>query len=294
MRRSEIERKFEDIVTFAGVERFMDTPVKRYSSGMGLRLAFAVAAHLDAEVLLVDEVLAVGDASFQQKCLGKLGEVAAEGRTVVFVSHQMPSVSKLCSRAILLEKGTIVEDGSPSMVIGRYLGGGGASLGEKVWALHEAPGGATARIRAVRLLSEDGAVIETLDSRRSFGIEIEFDVLDDGLPVVPMLAVNDDKGVHVFNAMHPHPRWLERPTKGAHRARAVVPANLFNDGMLMVSAFVNTISPMKTIKHAYAPDAVGIHVTVPAEIDSAKGNFAGPWGGAICPRLTWVIDAPRK
>jgi lipopolysaccharide transport system ATP-binding protein len=121
MTRAEIGRKFDEIVAFAEVEKFVDTPVKRYSSGMNLRLAFAVAAHLEPEILIVDEVLAVGDAAFQEKCLGKMGKVAAEGRTVLFVSHNLPTVQHLCQRAILLQGGKIAASGEPSEVIGHYL-----------------------------------------------------------------------------------------------------------------------------------------------------------------------------
>ncbi|MBV9547680.1 MAG: ATP-binding cassette domain-containing protein, partial [Chloroflexi bacterium] len=122
MRRSEITRRFDEIVAFAEVERFIDTPVKRYSSGMYLRLAFAVAAHLEPEILLVDEVLAVGDAAFQKKCLGRMGEVAREGRTVLFVSHNLPSVEKLCQRVIVVDGGRVVQEGDPGACISAYLG----------------------------------------------------------------------------------------------------------------------------------------------------------------------------
>jgi len=120
MRKAEIARKFDEIVAFSEVEKFIDTPVKRYSSGMYVRLAFAVAAHLDTEILLVDEVLAVGDAAFRQKCLGKMGGVAREGRTVLFVSHNMPSVQSLCERALVIESGNCIYDGSPAEAIGCY------------------------------------------------------------------------------------------------------------------------------------------------------------------------------
>jgi lipopolysaccharide transport system ATP-binding protein len=122
MRRSEINRRFDEIVAFAEVERFIDTPVKRYSSGMYLRLAFAVAAHLEPEILLVDEVLAVGDAAFQKKCLGRMGEVAREGRTVLFVSHNLPSVEKLCQRVVVVDGGRVVQEGDPATCIAAYLG----------------------------------------------------------------------------------------------------------------------------------------------------------------------------
>jgi lipopolysaccharide transport system ATP-binding protein len=124
MRRKEIERKFDEIVEFSGVEEFLDTPVKRYSSGMRVRLGFAVAAHLEPEILVVDEVLAVGDAEFQRKCLGRMNQVASEGRTVLYVSHQMDSILGLCNRAIWLDKGTLRLDGSPSSVVKEYLGSG--------------------------------------------------------------------------------------------------------------------------------------------------------------------------
>ncbi|HEX3053172.1 MAG TPA: ABC transporter ATP-binding protein [Aggregatilineaceae bacterium] len=123
MSREEIDRKFDEIVDFAGVERFIDTPVKHYSSGMGLRLGFAVAAHLEPEILIVDEVLAVGDAAFQKKCLGKMDEVAGEGRTVLFVSHNMAAVSNLCSRSVLLSAGHLIFDGDSEVTIDHYLNG---------------------------------------------------------------------------------------------------------------------------------------------------------------------------
>lgn len=121
MRRVEIDRKFDEIVAFAEIEKFIDTPVKRYSSGMYVRLAFAVAAHLDPEILVVDEVLAVGDAAFQEKCLGRMSAVSSEGRTVLFVSHNMDAITRLCTRAIWLDAGKVTEDGSPERVVGKYL-----------------------------------------------------------------------------------------------------------------------------------------------------------------------------
>src|SRR5581483_6641131 len=123
MSKSEIQRKFDEIVAFSEVEKFLDTPVKRYSSGMYVRLAFAVAAHLEPEILVVDEVLAVGDAAFQTKCLGKMGEVAKGGRTVLFVSHNMAAIENLCHRAILLKNGRITENGPAPEIIRRYVAG---------------------------------------------------------------------------------------------------------------------------------------------------------------------------
>jgi lipopolysaccharide transport system ATP-binding protein len=136
MRRVEIERRFDEIVDFAEIERFLDTPVKHYSSGMYVRLAFAVAAHLEPEILLVDEVLAVGDASFQKKCLGKMGEVAGEGRTVLFVSHNMAAVQALCSRVLLFHEGDLVLSGSPGETIPSYLDFGNVQVPQISTAKH--------------------------------------------------------------------------------------------------------------------------------------------------------------
>ena len=162
MRREEIRRKFDEIVAFAEVDKFLDTPVKRYSSGMYVRLAFAVAAHLEPEILVVDEVLAVGDAEFQKKCLGKMGEVAKEGRTVLFVSHNMQAVKLLCSRAILLDSGKCVCDSNTHDAINRYLDVGGPSEnGERIWNDAETrPGDDHVRLHAARLRNEQGDVTD--------------------------------------------------------------------------------------------------------------------------------------
>ena len=157
MSRKEIDQKFDDIVDFADVGKFIDTPVKRYSSGMGLRLAFSVAAHLEPEILMVDEVLAVGDIRFQKKCLTKMGEVARTGRTVLYVAHNMPAISRLCQRAILMGNGRVIQDGPAHEVISTYLTSGLGTSAVREWPdLGQAPGGDIVRLRAVRVLDEDG------------------------------------------------------------------------------------------------------------------------------------------
>ena len=178
MPKVEIDRKFDEIVAFAEVERFIDTPVKHYSSGMYLRLAFAVAAHLEPEILIVDEVLAVGDASFQKKCLNKMENVGQQGRTVLFVSHNMPAVTRLCQRVVLLSEGSVLEDGPSSHVVGAYLKSGLGTTAAREWEKSdpERPAGEVAGLLAVRILSESGAVVEAVDIRRPIRLEIEWDV----------------------------------------------------------------------------------------------------------------------
>src|SRR6185369_5415883 len=150
MTRAEIQRRFDEIVAFSEIEDFIDTPVKRYSSGMYLRLAFAVAAHLDPEILLVDEVLAVGDARFQRKCLNKMQAIGDGGRTVLFVSHDMSAVTRLCPRTILLDGGRVLRDGSSHEVVGAYLSSDLGTTAAREWPdLTRAPGNDIVRLRAV-------------------------------------------------------------------------------------------------------------------------------------------------
>ena len=176
MRRAEIERKFDEIVAFSEVEQFIDTPVKRYSSGMYLRLAFAVAAHLEPEILLVDEVLAVGDADFQKKCLGKMGDVAQEGRTVIFVSHNMPAVQALCTRAILLRHGAVAVDGGTGDVLREYLGHLLATAAQAFSADNpDRRGDGTIRLTGARVLDADGRPVERLVAGTPMTLEFSYD-----------------------------------------------------------------------------------------------------------------------
>ena len=167
MKRVEIRRKFDEIVAFAEIERFIDTPVKHYSSGMYMRLAFAVAAHLEPEILLVDEVLAVGDARFQKKCLNKMQDVGQQGRTVLFVSHNMPAITRLCERAILLDGGRVLQDGPSHRVVSTYLNSEVGTMAVREWPdPATAPGGEVARLRSVRVRTEDGQITDVVDIRR--------------------------------------------------------------------------------------------------------------------------------
>jgi lipopolysaccharide transport system ATP-binding protein len=211
MRRSELDRKFDQIVEFAGVEAFLDTPVKYYSSGMYVRLAFAVAAHLEPDILIVDEVLAVGDIAFQRKCLGKIGEVASEGRTVLFVSHNMPTIKSLCSRAILLEGGRVVQDSDPDSVVAAYLRTEDIPRGESmVRAGDSVMGTGEARLRSATVLNSAGEVADQLHFTESFRIKMLVDstatipetVVEVGITNLEGLRIatmmNTDRGGHVF------------------------------------------------------------------------------------------------
>ncbi|MGA2490212.1 MAG: polysaccharide ABC transporter ATP-binding protein, partial [Anaerolineales bacterium] len=175
MKRAEIDRKFDEILDFSEVEQFIDTPVKRYSSGMYVRLAFAVAAHLEPEILVVDEVLAVGDAEFQRKSLGKMGDVAQQGRTVLFVSHNMSSILRLTQEAIVLDNGHLALRAASPEAVDYYLSAGDARAGERVWEKDEIPLDATPfRPVALRLLDRNGQTVETIRSVEPFAVEMEY------------------------------------------------------------------------------------------------------------------------
>ena len=177
MSKAEIKKKFEDMVAFAEVEKFLDTPVKRYSSGMYVRLAFAVAAHLEPEILIVDEVLAVGDAQFQKKCLGKMEDVSKEGRTVIFVSHNMAAIRGLCNRALLMKNGHVVTDSTIETVVSDYLSEGDTSDALVVWNQQNAQKSAEFRFSKAYILNEQGEQASLLDCRKEFSIVVEYEVL---------------------------------------------------------------------------------------------------------------------
>jgi lipopolysaccharide transport system ATP-binding protein len=199
MSKAEIKRKFDEIVAFSEIEKFLDTPVKRYSSGMYVRLAFAVAAHLEPEILIVDEVLAVGDAQFQKKCLDKMDDEARAGRTVILVTHTMPTVEALCDRAILLAGGSVFMIGKTSQVVGNYLGSGDQVASQSI--LSEHPGrqnGATPLMTAVELVSESGALSSSFPMGSSISVSVRFRAEANPLQPVLGVQVKDDRGVAVL------------------------------------------------------------------------------------------------
>src|SRR6266550_2217493 len=201
MRRADIVRQLDQIVDFAGIERFLDTPIKRYSTGMYLRLALAVAAHLETDILLVDEVLAVGDAEFQRKCLGRMAEIGATGRTVLFVSHSMPSLLRLCPRLILLDRGGVVADGAAHEVVRIYLDTGLATSAQRTWPSPDlAPGDDTARLKAVRVRTDGGDITDEVDIRCPVSIEVEYWHLAEDPAIRPSvnLHFHNEDGVCLF------------------------------------------------------------------------------------------------
>jgi lipopolysaccharide transport system ATP-binding protein len=284
MKRAEIQRKFDEIVAFAEIEQFLDTPVKRYSSGMFTRLAFAVAAHLEPEILAVDEVLAVGDAQFQKKCLGKMSDVAKKGRTVLFVSHNMVAVQNLCNRALWLETGRLRDDSTAPEIVAGFLQGGGESCLEQSWETPQiAPGNQDVRLRCLRLAGPDGAAIEQISVDNSFRIEIEYWNLKPEARLNLSLLVYSHEGSCVFaTTTIQEPEWHGRPfALGLYRSVCTVPANLLNDGVYRVTLLV--VQDVANILYNFEDIAMfEVHDT------AERVGWYGKWPGAVRPELEWT------
>ncbi len=290
MPKSEIERKFDDIVAFGGVERFIDTPVKRYSSGMQVRLAFAVAAHLEPDILLVDEVLAVGDVEFQKRCIGRMEEVSNEGRTVLFISHSMPSVLRLCPRVILLDGGTVIADGAARQTIRTYLESGLGTSAAREWTDESsAPGDDVVRLMGVRVVNSSGNISEEVDIREPISVEIDYklqEAADEGTgPFVTLSFWNDD-GIMLFATSNrsTHPRELHMQP-GLIRAKCQIPGNLLAEGQVLVKVLV--LSQRTSGHHVDEADAVAFHVVDRSRGDAVRGDYTGDWPGVMRPLLDW-------
>ncbi|GAB2497040.1 ABC transporter ATP-binding protein [Algoriphagus taiwanensis] len=233
MTRKEIDSKLEQIIDFSGVEKFIDTPVKFYSSGMKVRLGFSVAAHLDPEVLIIDEVLAVGDYEFQKKCLGKMKSVSGSGRTVLFVSHNLEAVSSLCTRSILLEDGKNIFQGNSQAVVQRYLKNfsGLANL-QKVWDENNAPGNYPIKVKSISI---SNTYNEGVPIGRDEDIEIitDFMLEEDGLSINLSLHLYSMTGECVFNVFSQIPP--PKLNSGFHKSTCTIPGNLLNEGAFSVS-----------------------------------------------------------
>jgi lipopolysaccharide transport system ATP-binding protein len=273
-------------VAFAEVEKFIDTPVKHYSSGMYLRLAFAVAAHLEPEILIVDEVLAVGDARFQKKCLNKMQDVGQEGRTVLFVSHNMPAITRLCRRAILLEEGEVTMNGSSHHVVSTYLRPQNGTTAEIRWPdPKKAPGGEIAKLIAVRVKTEDGQITDVIDIRQSFIIEMEYEVIKPGYILLPHYLFRNN-GIVAFMSLDNDQEWRKKPRPtGRYISKVTIHGNLLAEGMFSVDASLITLDPVTP--QFDAEEAVSFQVIDSHDGDSVRGDWTGNLPGVMRPLLKW-------
>ena len=287
MKKAEVSRKFDEIVAFAEMAKFIDTPVKRYSSGMYTRLAFSVAAHLEPEILVVDEVLAVGDVRFQKRCLTKMTAAADEGRTVLFVSHNMGTIARLCPRAMLLEAGRLVKDGPSNEIVSAYLHGGSGTTAVREFT--DPPGADIARLHAVRVRTGEGDVAQVIDVRQSVSIEMEYEVLRAGHQLLPQLQLYNEEGVHVCSLHDVDPSWRgrKRPA-GRWRTTVTIPANFLSEGMIFVRVLLTALNP--TIHQFARSEVVTFRVIDSMQGDAARGDWTGTMDGIVRPMLPWTNE----
>ncbi len=289
MRKKEIDRKLAEIIDFSGVERYIDTPVKRYSSGMYVRLAFAVAAHLESEILIVDEVLAVGDAEFQKKCLGKMNEVSKTGgRTVLFVSHNMTAVKQLCRNCIFLRNGGLEYMGDVTSTIDNYLSVDHVVTLSRSWSDEDAPGNTIARIIDVSIHYEDGSIPASGNFiiTEKIGITVRYKVLQDGHSFIHGANLYNNEDVNIFNShdVTSDIRILKRAA-GTYEATMWIPGNLMSEGTFYLSVALFIPSPFEI--HAYAEKVISFAVIDEMKGNSARGQYTQSFPGYIRPLLNW-------
>ncbi|MDP3705970.1 MAG: polysaccharide ABC transporter ATP-binding protein [Legionellaceae bacterium] len=288
MRKAEINGKFDEIIEFAEIEKFLDTPVKRYSSGMYVRLAFAVAAHLDPEILIVDEVLAVGDVHFQKKCLGKMEKFGKEGRTILLVSHNTAVITTLCSKSILLDKGQITSEGDAHEVVRKYSCMLQEFGGQVVWDdPSTAPGTKRVRLHAFRIISENTITSEVW-SDKEVRIEVCFWNFEEGAMLRTSIHILDSLGSCIFatgNADLTEDKWINRPYPvGLYRSICVIPANFLNDTTYLVHAFVT-----RNIGSVEVGTNEPLQFSV-LDSGTMRNGFTGHWRGIIRPKMVWETE----
>jgi lipopolysaccharide transport system ATP-binding protein len=284
MSKSEIRKKFDEIIAFSGVGKYIDTPVKRYSSGMYVRLAFAVAAHLEPDILIIDEVLAVGDFEFQKKCLGKIQDVNRGGRTVLFVSHNMGAVNNLCSRAVLLVRGGLVNSGRPGVITSAYLKGQTDSDNEFVMDFNkEVPAvkDNIANLTGVKIKNSNGELFDIISVRDSLYIEMEYEIKKEGFKPMPQVNLVSMKGELVFVGNCPVKTDF---TKGMYRAVMRIPADFLNTGGYYFQFNLATMNPYKD---HFRIEGMPINVLEDLESPTKAGYTQTEIPGIIRPLLEW-------
>jgi lipopolysaccharide transport system ATP-binding protein len=294
MKEAEIRKRFDQVVEFSGIEPFLDTPVKRYSSGMYMRLAFSVAAHLDPEILLVDEVLAVGDLEFQKKCVQRLDALGQGGQTVLFVSHNLQAVGRLCRRGLWVERGKLVRDGPMAEVAAAYLKQGAVHPGLREWPEDSyAPGDDVVRLCRVLVRGPDGQTTAGIDIGKPFDVEIEYRVKTGGAVLFPAVKIFNEWGTEIIwstdagTAQHGKPR-----APGRYHAAVRFPPNLLAEGLMSVAVAIVSLGPRKV--HLAENDAVHFQAAETPDGTTARGAFSGYIGSVIRPRLDWKVAFEKE
>jgi lipopolysaccharide transport system ATP-binding protein len=289
MKEAEIRKRFDSVVEFSGIEPFLDVPVKRYSSGMYMRLAFSVAAHLDPEILLVDEVLAVGDLEFQKKCVQRLDALGQGGQTVLFVSHNLQAVGRLCRRGLWVERGKLVQDGPMPEVAAAYLKQGAVHPGLREWPEDiYAPGDDIVRLCRVLVRGPDGQTTAGIDIGQPFDVEMEYRVKSGSAILFPAVKIFNEWGTEIIwstDAGTPQHGKLRPP--GRYHSTIRFPANLLSEGLMSVAVTIVSLGPRKV--HLSESDVVHFQASETVDGTTARGAFSGYIGSVIRPRLSWTV-----
>ncbi len=284
MNRHEIKKHLDEIVDFAGIDAYIDTPVKRYSSGMYVRLAFAVGAHLLSDILIVDEVLAVGDAEFQKKCIGKMKDVSAgEGKTVLFVSHNMISIKNLCSIGIYLKNGNVVDIGNVGGIITKYIGNDSASKGFVKWEKTNRVGNEGIKINSVSIHNNNGEYISQVSISESFTIDIDYEVIQDGYKVGFSFVLMDSEDFCVFGSMNTlEPYFYGKPLNiGGYKSKVSVPANFLNNIRYRITIIGFGANWSNSFRLENILEFNGL------DDGNSRGDYFGNYGGVLRPILNW-------
>lgn len=282
MTRDEIKRKFDEIVAFSGIERFIDTPVKRYSSGMYVRLAFAVAAHLEPDILIVDEVLAVGDTDFQKKCLGKMREISqSDGRTVLFVSHSMQAVNSLCDKALWLQKGKVQQWGTAAEVVNKYVSSIQKHRLKQEWQLaEEAPGNDFIRMKSVEIIPHLENPTDAIDIRTPLTIRFQYWNMQEDINISTRILLFSFSGECIFNVLSPSVRCYK---PGVLEGECTIPGNFLNDGSYYIC--------MNILKDT-AIHLLDFNECVSFDMEDYRGDLQwyGKWWGAVRPQFPVYLE----
>lgn len=296
MKRSEIRKRFDQIVQFAEVEQFLDTPVKRYSSGMTVRLGFSVAAHMEPDVLIIDEVLSVGDQAFQNRCMGKATELGTQGRAILVVSHNLAAIANICCRAMLLDHGSIVLDASPKQVIDRYLQGMRADTGTVNWNTTSAPSSDRVRLHSVSICNAGRqSSSHQVDIDQPICIRIDYEVLREDTINTVQVQLKDENGVYILSSANApsmsltQDDFFSKPLSvGRYRTECELPANFLNDSRYVISLFLGPEIGKPTIR---CENVLAFSVL---DTGAMRKEYLGSWyGPVIRPRLAWsTVEAP--
>lgn len=287
LKKTEIKKQFDEIVEFSGVQQFIDTPLKFFSSGMQLRLAFSVAAHLDPEILLIDEVLAVGDIDFQRKCIGKMEEVSKkQGRTILFVSHNMDSIRKFCPTTILLHEGQIISQGNTEQVISEYVSKHLQTKTEMNWPEGISSHNQEVNLKRAFLHNAAGRPNSRFDTTEKIGVTLEYEVMKEDAVFTHGINVYNQENMNIFNSHDvTSPLRAEKRKKGNYKATAWIPGHLLPEGLFTVGVALFLPNPVDILVHEQ--EALVFEIFTDFSKHSARGNYADEFPGVVRPLIQW-------